>query len=114
MLVLRGTSPDTGTASSLQVEGSSYGQMAGQRRKVQIMKAYRFVLGAENTVQVDYITEKFWQLFSSGWGRPATSPACMRRCKDILLRLTTSCSTEVTLKSQCDTCMPLAFAHHPP
>lgn len=57
-----------------QVEGASYGQLAGQRRKVQLMKAYRFVLGAENTVQVDYITEKFWQLFGSGWAAALPPP----------------------------------------
>ena len=67
-------SPHTEPKHVTQVDGSSYGQLAGQRRKVQLMKAYRFVLGAENTVQVDYVTEKFWQLFGSGWGVPTPSP----------------------------------------
>jgi hypothetical protein len=30
------------------------------------MKQYKFVLGLENIVQVDYITEKFYQLFATG------------------------------------------------
>ena len=52
-------------APCAQVPGSSYGDRRGQRRKVQLMAAYRFVLGAENTIALDYITEKFWQLFGS-------------------------------------------------
>jgi hypothetical protein len=64
--------------SRAQVPGSSYGDRRGQRRKVQLMAAYKFVLGAENTIAVDYITEKFWQLFGSRCGVVLCLHACMR------------------------------------
>jgi len=34
--------------------------------QVQLLKHYKFVLGLENIVQVDYVTEKFYQLFATG------------------------------------------------
>ena len=37
----------------------------GQRRKVQILKQYKFVLGLENTIEMDYLTEKFYQLYAA-------------------------------------------------
>ena len=69
-----------------QVPGSTYGDQRGQRRKVQITAAYRFALGAENTVAADYITEKFWQLFGSRCAAPGRprSRGPLARC--LLLR----------------------------
>lgn len=37
-----------------------------QMRKVQIMRRYKFVLGLENIVQFDYVTEKFYHMFATG------------------------------------------------
>ena len=47
-------------------EGTHYHGLEAQRRKVQLLKHYKFVLGLENIVQVDYVTEKFYQLFATG------------------------------------------------
>ncbi|EIE21814.1 hypothetical protein COCSUDRAFT_53864, partial [Coccomyxa subellipsoidea C-169] len=46
--------------------GTHYHGLEAQRRKVQLLKQYKFVLGLENIVQVDYVTEKFYQLFATG------------------------------------------------
>ncbi len=48
--------------------GTHYHGLEAQRRKVQLLKQYKFVLGLENIVQVDYVTEKFYQLFATGCG----------------------------------------------
>ena len=37
----------------------------GQRRKVQIQKHYKFQLGLENTIEMDYMTEKFYHMFAT-------------------------------------------------
>ena len=37
----------------------------GQRRKVQLQRQYKFVLGTENTIEMDYVTEKFYHMFAT-------------------------------------------------
>ena len=37
----------------------------GQRRKIQIQKQYKFVLGLENTIEMDYLTEKFYHMYAT-------------------------------------------------
>lgn len=61
-----GTDAAAAQLPSPHKEGTHYHGLDAQRRKVQIMKQYKFVLGLENVVQVDYVTEKFYQLFATG------------------------------------------------
>lgn len=41
--------------------------LEGQLRKLQIMRQYKFALGLENMVSVDYVTEKFYHMFVTGY-----------------------------------------------
>lgn len=45
--------------------GVSHHVITAQRRKVQILKHYKFALGMENFVREDYVTEKFYHMFAS-------------------------------------------------